>query len=167
MTWVIAQHKYYILRRNKEKGFSLIELLVVVIILGVLSALALPNLFGQVEKARTSEAKLFLGSLNRTQQAYYFENGSFALTMSEMGSNYTTNSEIYDYVILNPPPSPNQIHHQANPKPIYANELNTLESAVYRLPSGGFTTSLCIGFLITDDPNITAPGNCDNGEIVK
>ena len=63
---------------NNEKGFTLIELLVVVIIIGVLAAVALPNLLGQVGKARESEAKNTIGALNRAQQIYYSENSSFA-----------------------------------------------------------------------------------------
>ncbi len=65
--------------RNKkgEKGFTLIELLVVVIIIGVLAAVALPNLLAQVGKARESEAKTALGALNRSQQAYHLEARSF------------------------------------------------------------------------------------------
>ena len=66
--------------RNKKanKGFTLIELLVVVIIIGVLAAVALPNLLGQVGKARESEAKSTIGALNRAQQAYFTEKAEFA-----------------------------------------------------------------------------------------
>ena len=66
--------------RNKkgDKGFTLIELLVVVIIIGVLAAVALPNLLGQVGKARESEAKNIVGALNRAQQSRYVDKSSFA-----------------------------------------------------------------------------------------
>ncbi len=65
--------------RNKKgnKGFTLIELLVVVIIIGVLAAVALPNLLGQVAKGRQAEAKNNLGTINRTQQAYRLEKATF------------------------------------------------------------------------------------------
>ncbi len=66
------------LLRDKQEGFTLIELLVVVIIIGVLAAVALPNLLAQVGKARESEAKDAVGTVNRAQQAYQFEHLSFA-----------------------------------------------------------------------------------------
>ncbi|TYT72268.1 type IV pilin protein, partial [Microcystis aeruginosa] len=55
-------------KKNANKGFTLIELLVVVIIIGVLAAISLPNLLGQVGRARQAEARTNLGVVNRAQQ---------------------------------------------------------------------------------------------------
>jgi type IV pilus assembly protein PilA len=92
--------------RNKKaanKGFTLIELLVVVIIIGVLAAVALPNLLAQVGKARETEAKNAVGSINRAQQTYHFEKQSFspALTNANLQANnvlgVTVSSAYYQF----------------------------------------------------------------------
>jgi prepilin-type N-terminal cleavage/methylation domain-containing protein len=78
--------------RNKKgnKGFTLIELLVVVIIIGVLAAVALPNLLGQVGKGRQAEAKNVLGTINRNQQAHRMQFGTFG----EIGAYTETGGQV-------------------------------------------------------------------------
>ncbi|MDJ0661830.1 MAG: type II secretion system protein [Crocosphaera sp.] len=73
-----------IANKKGNKGFTLIELLVVVIIIGVLAAIALPNLLGQVGKARESEAKSTLGAMNRAQQTAFAERGEFAESIAQL-----------------------------------------------------------------------------------
>ena len=75
---------------NQEKGFTLIELLVVVIIIGVLAAVALPNLLSQVGKARETEIKNATGTMNRAQQAYHFERQEFSNTPGKLGVSIQT-----------------------------------------------------------------------------
>ena len=66
-------------KKNKgQEGFTLIELLVVVIIIGVLAAVALPNLLNQVGKARETEGKTGVGTINRAQQSLHFEKAAWS-----------------------------------------------------------------------------------------
>lgn len=82
---------------SNHQGFTLIELLVVVIILGVLSAVALPNLLSQVGKARETEATTNLGALSRAQQSYHFETQVFATSINSLDQNISIVSEYYDF----------------------------------------------------------------------
>ncbi|NJL10791.1 MAG: general secretion pathway protein GspH, partial [Calothrix sp. SM1_7_51] len=73
-----------------------IELLVVVIIIGVLAAIALPSLLSQVSKARQTEARNNVGAINRGQQAYYLDNNNqFAGKISDLGLGLPDKTETF------------------------------------------------------------------------
>jgi type IV pilus assembly protein PilA len=57
--------------RRKRDAFTLIELMVVVVILGVLAAIAIPSFIGYIRRARTSEAIQSLGSMYGAASALY------------------------------------------------------------------------------------------------
>jgi prepilin-type N-terminal cleavage/methylation domain-containing protein len=87
--------------KKKDEGFTLIELLVVIIIIGILSAIALPSFLNQANKAKQSEAKTIIGSMNRAQQTYYLENNRFANAddFGGLGLGVRKETENYTYTI--------------------------------------------------------------------
>ena len=84
-------------KKNGEKGFTLIELLVVIIIIGILAAIALPSFLNQTSKAKQSEAKTYVSTMNKTQQAYYNEKGTFATGLLVLALGTPTETEDYTY----------------------------------------------------------------------
>lgn len=77
-------------KKKENEGFTLIELLVVIIIIGILSAIALPSFLSQAAKAKQTEAKTFVGAVNRGQQAFRMENTSFTTDMAALQINIPT-----------------------------------------------------------------------------
>jgi len=72
-------------RIRNRKGFTLVELMIVVAIIGILAAIAIPNFLQFRLKAKTSEAKSNLGAIRSTEVAYFAE---------------------WDFYVANQPPTP-------------------------------------------------------------
>ena len=72
-----------------NRGFSLTELMVVLVIIGVLVLLALPKLLPLVTKAKTTEAKLMLKQVITLEQSYKFENDRYSATLTDIGFEQT------------------------------------------------------------------------------
>ncbi len=57
----------------KRKGFTLVELVIVIVIVGILSIVAVPIYRGYTRKAMGTEAKSLLGSIQTAEKVYYAE----------------------------------------------------------------------------------------------
>jgi len=70
---------------NNERGFTLIEIMVVIIILGILASFVAVRLTGQTEEARRTQAKVQIETFNTALNLYRLDNGSYPST--EQGLN--------------------------------------------------------------------------------
>jgi general secretion pathway protein G len=66
-----------------QRGFTLIEIMVVVVIIGILAALVGPKLFGQVDRARIAAAKAEISTIENAMKFYRLDN--FVYPSSEQG----------------------------------------------------------------------------------
>ena len=93
----------YLLPRRSTQGFTLAELLVVMIIMTILASISLPALLGQAAKAREATGKMSVGLVNREQSRYRTENDRFANSFDALaiGGGLTGNtssvSEAYTF----------------------------------------------------------------------
>ncbi len=72
-------------KKNRQAGFTLIELMVVIIILGVLAGLIIPRIMGRPDEARQAKAKIQMEALESALKLYKLDNGSYPTT--EQGLN--------------------------------------------------------------------------------
>ena len=63
--------------RKNQGGFTLVELMIVVIIVGILAAVAIPMYQGATERAKASEAVAALGTIRGALRVYYAEHGTY------------------------------------------------------------------------------------------
>jgi type II secretory pathway pseudopilin PulG len=142
-------------------------------ILAVLAAILLPHYLNQAGKARTAEARYVLGAINRVQQAYRFEVGTFATSaaiISEMtnigklqGHYFETNT--YRYSVENGATS-QEVHHLAEPRAIFEQDTKQLTSAVYQIDER-VNFVVCQAHNVLTRPNLVASDTCLNGEILN
>jgi len=87
--------------RKKSGGFSLIELMITVAIIGIIAAVALPSYTKYMEKTRRLDATSFLIEVAGEQIRFFSENNRYGATMAELGFGTadTADSEDGHYIV--------------------------------------------------------------------
>ena len=133
---------------HKESGFTLIELIVVLIVVTILSAVSLPMFLAQTARARQTEAETNLAAVNRAQQVFRLENPTFG-TIAELGTSGSISISPGDYYTYVDGAAPTPIIAYINavaqtvPKD-YSDDIKNYQAAVNQNSvTGDFSSIIC------------------------
>src|SRR5438067_11428438 len=71
-------------RSSRRRGFTLVELAVVIIIIGILAAFAVPRFLDSVERSKAGEALNYLAAVRSAQERYQIRQGTYADDLSKL-----------------------------------------------------------------------------------
>lgn len=92
----------------ERRGFTLIELIIVCIILGILASIALPKYVKTVENSRVAEAKNMLGAIREAQLRYTAEYDVYTTDPNKLDINVSMPGRYYDFALI-PGADPNNV----------------------------------------------------------
>ena len=76
--------------KGTRKGFTLVELAVVIVIIGVLAAFGVPRFLKSVERSKASEAFAYLAAVRAAQERYVAKEGKYADTIGDLDINQSS-----------------------------------------------------------------------------
>jgi type II secretion system protein G len=68
---------YSLLKKRKEQGFTIVELLIVIVVIGILAALVITTFTGIQQRARNTERETDIKAIHGQVEAYYAQNGRY------------------------------------------------------------------------------------------
>ncbi len=78
---------------KSARGFTIVELLVVVVVIGVLASIAIPKFANQKEKAMLAQMKSDLRNLATAQEAYFYDSTTYTTVVADLG-NFTPSQSV-------------------------------------------------------------------------
>ncbi len=76
--------------KNKEQGFTIVELLIVIVVIGILAALVVTTFTGIQQKARNTERQTDIKAIHGQVEAYYAQNGRYPTLANLNDSTFRT-----------------------------------------------------------------------------
>lgn len=73
---------------KNQQGFTIVELLVVIVVIAILVALTLPNLFGLQRRARDDTRKNDLKNVQQALETYYNDNNAYPAALASLATEY-------------------------------------------------------------------------------
>ncbi len=132
-----------------RKGFTLLELLTVVIIVAILAAIAIPQFFRAAERARASEGTHLLGILRSAQLRYYAENGAFTNSINDLDVDLPPTIKYFNTPTLSTP-----TYGNGTEETLVSIQRNNTQCGAYC----GYTLEIS-----DDSGNIRCTGSCPPG----
>lgn len=77
------------IKKYHYKGFTLVEVLIVVMIIGILASIGIPQFAASIEKAKGGEARVYLGHIQTAEKIYYAEKETYTNNLSDLDLNLT------------------------------------------------------------------------------
>ena len=103
-----SKKSFTLLQRKPQTGFTLIEIIIVIVIIGILAGIALPRYGKMTEHSRIPEALTILSSIQKAEKRYAVEHGEYAFSFADLDINVTEDGKFFGFELITGgiPPTP-------------------------------------------------------------